>query len=461
MAKDRYEELAAAVDGRVLVPGDEYYDASRTLWNARFDRRPDVVVQCTRPEDVRAAINFARTHDLPLSVKGGGHAFAANTVGEGGLLIDLSPMKGIEIDPEARTARIGAGLKWGEFDPAAQEHGLASPGGTVSTVGGAGYTLGGGAGFLARRHGMAIDNLLSVDVVTADGRILRASVNENTDLFWALRGGGGNFGVATRFEFQLHEVGPEVVAGQVFHRIEDAPVLLRAYRDFMATAADDIQCYPFFLRVPPMDFFPEAYHGQLALDFVVFHAGSDAEAEAALRPLVDLGDPFLSMVGPQPYVSVLQTFDAGLPGGQRYDSRSHDLPAISDEVIDTLMEHLPGMTGEFSSAYLGGLGGAVGRVDPSATAFPHRDAEFSFHIMAGWSRQEQDEEVMSWVQAFHDAMAPHATGGVYVNVLGTNEASRVRAAYGRNYDRLVELKRKWDPENLFRSNHNTPPSGKA
>jgi FAD/FMN-containing dehydrogenase len=459
MSEGHLEELANAVNGSVLVPGDENYDPARALWNARFDRRPDVVVQCEGADDVQASVNFARTRNLPLSVKGGGHAFAANTVGDGGLLIDLSPMKGIEIDPEAKIARIEAGLKWGEFDPLAQAHGLASPGGTVSGVGVAGYTLGGGAGYLARKHGMAIDNLLSVDVVTAGGDFLHASADENTDLFWALRGGGGNFGVATRFEFQLHEVGPEVVAGQVFHRLEDAPDLLRFYRDFMAAAPDDIQCYPFFLRVPPMELFPEAYHGQLALDFVVFHAGSGAEAEAALRPLVERGRPFLSLVGPQPYVSVLQTFDAGLPSGQRYDSRSHDLPAITDATIDTLMEHLPGMSGDFSSAYLGGLGGAVGQVDPTATAFPHRDARFSFHIMAGWSEAEQDEEVMRWVQGFHDAMASHATGGVYVNVLGTNEEARVRAAYGSNYNRLVELKKKWDPDNLFRRNHNIPPTG--
>ncbi len=459
MSESRHDHLARAVRGAVLTPGDAGYDAARALWNARFDRRPDLIVRCTNADDVRAAVNFARDTGLRLSVKGGGHAFAANTVADGGLLIDLSPMKAVEVDPASRTARVEAGARWGEVDPLVQEHGLASPGGTVSTVGVAGYTLGGGAGYLARRYGMAIDNLLSVDVVTADGELRHVSEEHHPDLFWALRGGGGNFGVATRFEFRLHDVGPQVLAGQIFHRFEDAPDVLRFYREFMSEAPEDVQCYPFFLRVPPLEMFPEAYHGQLALDLVVFHARTGDQAEATLRPVVEAGDPFLAAVGPQPYTDVLLQFDVGVPPGQRYESRSHDLPAISDDVIATLMEHLPSMTGELTSAYLGGLGGAIARVDPAATAFPHRDAAFSFHIMAGWTEPEMDEQVTGWTRRLHDALTPHATGGVYINVLGHGEASRVPAAYGDNWERLVELKRVWDPDNLFRTNHNIPPTG--
>lgn len=458
MSQSHRDRLARAVRGAVLAHGDAGYDGARALWNARFDRRPDLIVRCTNAEDVRTAVTFARANGLQLSVKGGGHAFAANTVADGGLLIDLSPMKGVEIDPASRTARVEAGARWGEVDPVVQEHGLASPGGTVSTVGVPGYTLGGGAGYLARRYGMAIDNLLSVEVVTADGELHHVSERHHPDLFWALRGGGGNFGVATRFEFRLHEVGPQVLAGQIFHRFEDAPDVLRAYREFMSEAPEDVQCYPFFLRVPPMDLFPAELHGQLALDLVVFHARTGAEAEATLRPLVETGDPFFAAVGPQPYVDVLKTFDAGVPPGQRYESRSHDLPAISDAVIETLMEHLPAMCGGLTSAYLGGLGGAIARVDPSATAFPHRGAAFSFHIMAGWTEPGMDDEVTGWTRRLHDALTPHATGGVYVNVLGDGEASRVRAAYGDNWQRLVKLKRRWDPDNLFRTNHNIPPA---
>lgn len=451
------DKLADAIHGNVLRPGDEHYEEGRALWNARFDRRPTLIIQCECVEDVQRAVVFSRDNRLSLSVKGGGHSFAANTVGEGSLLIDLSLMKQIEIDPASQRARIESGLKWGEVDPLVQNYGLASPGGTVSTVGVAGYTLGGGMGYLARKYGMAIDNLLSVDLVTADGRVVHASSRENPDLFWAVRGGGGNFGVVTSFEFRLHRVGPEVTAGQVFHRFEDTPDLLRTYSDFMVTAPEEIQCYPFFLRIPPIDMFPEELHGQLALDFVVFHAGVGPEAESALQPLVEAGDPFLSAVGPQPYTSVLQTFDAGLPAGQRYESRAQDFNAITDGVIETMMEQLPGMVGCFTSAYLSAQGGAIARVDPAATAFPHRDALFSLHIMAGWAESQQDEEVTRWVQQFHDAMRPHATGGVYVNVLGTGEEERVGCAYGANYERLAEMKRKWDPDNLFRMNHNIPP----
>jgi len=451
------KELEDSIQGKVLKPVDPGYDEARAIWNARFDQRPDMIVRCEGARDVQESVAFSRDKGLQLSVKGGGHSFAANTVGDGGLLVDLSPMKQIEIDPVSKTARIASGVKWGEFDSLAQNHGLASPGGTVSTVGVSGYTLGGGSGYLARKYGMAIDNLLSVEIVTAEGDLVEASTEQNPDLFWAVRGGGGNFGIATSFEFRLHKMGPEVLAGQVFHRFEDAPNLLRFYRDFMATAPDEVQCYPFFLRVPPLELFPKEFHRQLALDLVVFFAGTGPEADAALQPLVDQGNPFFSAVEPQPYTSVLQTFDSGLPSGQRYESRSHDLHALTDTAIDTMMDHLPGMAGSFSSVYLAAQGGAIARVEPTATAFPHRDAAFSFHIMAGWAEPEQDREVSNWVQRFHHAMTPHATGGVYVNTLGTGEERRVRAAYGVNYEQLVEIKGKWDPFNIFRMNHNIQP----
>lgn len=458
MTEGNLHELMKTLRGNVLEPNDDGYDKARAVWNARFDRRPDVIVRCENAHDIQAAVVFARDRQLRLSVKGGGHAFAANTVADGGLLIDLSAMTGVAVDPTSKTARVEPGVKWNAFDAKTQEHGLATPGGTVSTVGVAGFTLGGGNGYLSRKYGMAIDNLLSVDLVTASGKPVRASNDENQELFWALRGGGGNFGVATAFEFRLHEVGPDVLAGQVFHRFEDAPDLLRFYRDFMATAADEIQCYPFFLRVPPLEIFPEEFHGQLALDLVVFHAETGPRAEATLRPLVEHGDPFFSAVGPQPYASVQQAFDAGLPAGQRYESRAHDLPAINDDAISTMMKHLAGMAGDFTAVYLGAGGGAIARVDSAATAYPHRDAPFAFHIMAGWTQPDQDDEIIGWTRQFSDAMVPFATGGVYVNVLGTDEKDRIHAAYGDNYGRLLELKRQWDPENLFRRNHNISPN---
>lgn len=455
MAELDIRGLSAAMAGTVLLPSDDGYDDARALWNRRFDRRPAVIARCRTAEDVRQAVTFARAHGLELSVKGGGHAFAANTVGEGGLLVDLSLMKGISVDADSRMVRVEPGVKWGELDSVTQKHGLATVGGTVSSVGVAGFVLGGGSGNLTRKHGMAVDNLLAAEVVTADGRIVRTSATEHPDLFWALRGGGGNFGVVTAFDLRLHPVGPEVLAGQVIHPLSEAAGLLRLYREFMRTAADDVQCFAFFFRVPPIPVFPEAFHGQVVIDLILFHA--DAGAEAAFGPLLGVGNPIVSYVSRQPYVEAQKAFDAGIPDGQRWDSRAQDLTDLSDEVIDIVLSRMADLPGEFTSAYFAAGGGAMARVDGSATAFPHRHAPFGFHIMAGWSSPEQDERVTAWAQQLCDALGPHSTGGVYVNILGAGEQHRIRAAYGDNFDRLVELKQKWDPENVFRMNHNIRP----
>jgi len=459
MGDVRIEELSAATQGTVISPGDDGYDEGRSIWNGRFDRRPTAVIRCRDTGDVKAAIDFARHHGLRLAVKAGGHSNAGHSTIEGGLLIDLSPMKGVEVDPRSKTARVQPGVKWGEFNPVAEKHGLATPGGTVSTVGVSGFTLGGGGGYLTRKYGMAVDNLLSAEVVTADGRLVRASDDENPDLYWALRGGGGNFGVVTSFEFRMHDVGPEVLSGQIMHRFEDTPDLLRFYRDFMASAADDLQCYPFFLRIPPIEAFPEELHGQLVLDFVVFHTDAGPTGEAAVAPLLEAGTPFMTAVGPASYSSVMEAFDAGLPAGQLYGSKAHYLKGLTDGVIETIMSHMPGMTGSLTVAYLDALGGAPSRIAETATAFAHRDAPYAFHIMPGWTDHSQDEEVLAWANALHADMARHATGGVYVNLLGPDEEDRIPAAYGVNYDRLVEVKRKWDPDNLFRSTYNIDPAG--
>jgi len=455
MTEPEVAALSAALTGDVLAPSDAGYDDARALWNRRFDRRPALIARCRSADDVRHAVHFARAHALELSVKGGGHAFAANTVGDGGLLVDLSLMKGMSVDAGARTLRVEPGVKWGELDPVTQARGLATVGGTVSSVGVAGFVLGGGSGNLTRKYGMAVDNLLAAEVVTADGRIVRASAIEHPDLFWALRGGGGNFGIVTAFDLRLHQVGPEVLAGQIMHPLSEAASLLQLYREFMRTADDDVQCFAFFFRVPPIPVFPEAFHGQVVLDLIVFHP--DAGAEATFAPLLGFGHPILSYVSRQPYVDAQRAFDAGVPGGQRWDSRAQDLADLSDEVIDVVLSRIGELPGEFTSAYFAPGGGATARVDASATAFPHRHAAFSFHIMAGWSGPADDERVTAWAQDVCDALEPHSTGGVYVNVLGAGEQSRIRAAYGDNFDRLVEVKRKWDPENLFRMNHNIRP----
>ncbi len=449
--------VTAGIERALLEPGDPGFEEASTLWNVRLDRRPDLVVRCTDASQVVAAVRYVRSNGLQLSVKGGGHSYAARSVAGGGLLIDLSPMKQISVDTETRTVTLEAGVTCGELDAATQQHGLATPTPTVSSVGVVGAALGGGSGYLARSYGLTLDNVSSMEVVTADGRQVRASDDEDPDLFWALRGGGGNFGIVTSVQLRLHPVGPEVLAGQVIYPFADAGNLLRFFRDFMAQAPDEFQCYPFMFRIPPIDLFPAETHGQPALDFVLFHA--DPAAADFVRPLRELGRPILDAVAPMPYVGVQQTFDANLPGGQRYYSRAHDLRGISDGAMAAVVEFVPRMKGAFSAAYFDPAGGAIARVEPSATAYAGRHAPSGFHILAGWMEAAEDEAVMSWASDFHQALAGESTGGVYVNLLADDEAERVPAAYGENYARLRELKRAWDPGNLFRSNHNIPPAG--
>jgi FAD/FMN-containing dehydrogenase len=449
------DKLRQAFDGTVLAAGDAGFDQARSVWNARFDRRPDLIARCRTAGDVEQAVQVARDVGLPIAVKGGGHSYAGKSVGNGGLLVDLSLMKEIRIDVQARTVDVGAGVTCGELDQATQEHGLATPLPTVSSVGVAGAALGGGSGYLSRTYGLTLDNIVSVDLVTATGRALQASESEHPDLFWAVRGAGPNFGIATSLRLRLHKIGTEVLAGQIIYPFDKAGELLRVFRDYMAEAPDTFQCYPFMFRIPPIEAFPKRFHGQPALDFVLCHL--DPGATAVVEPLRTLGEPILDTVAPLAYTSAQQAFDANLPPGQRYFSRAHDLPPLSDAAIDTVTTHVPHMQGPFTAAYFDPGGGAIGRIDPSSTPFAGRTASYGFHILGGWMDAADDDTVMRWARAFHDAMTPLATGGVYVNVLGDEEDHRVPAAYGANYARLAGLKTTWDPDNLFRMNYNIEP----
>jgi FAD/FMN-containing dehydrogenase len=448
-AKTLESELSG---GELLREDAAGFDDARALWNVRFDLKPELIVRCPSRDDVKACVAFAGSRGVGLSVKSGGHSYAANTVAAGGLLIDLSPMKEIRIDSEAGTATVEPGVTCAELDAATLVHSLAIPLPTVSSVGVAGATLGGGSGYLSRKYGLTLDNLIAVDVVSADGTELRASDDENGDLFWAMRGAGANFGVATALHYRLRPVRPEMLAGQIVYRFDGAREMLRFFRDFIRDAPGDFQCYPFTFRVPPIDAFPTEFHGEPVLDFVFCHG--DPDAAAFVQALRDLGEPILDVVGPLPYTQIQQSFDAGLPKGQRYYSKAHYLDDLSDAAIDTIATHVPAMKGEFTAAYLEPLGGAIAEVDRAATAFAGRDARYSFHILAGWIDPADDDAVTAWARGFHDDMQAHATGGVYVNLLADDEPSRVPAAYGGNYERLLELKRKWDPDNLFRANHN-------
>lgn len=448
-------DLTNRLDGELMERGASGFDDARALWNMRFDRRPDLISRCQSSGDVKLVVDFAREHGLRLSVKGGGHSYAANSVADGGLLIDLSAMKVVSVDAKARTVTVEGGVTCAEMDAATQEHGLATPTPTVSSVGVIGAALGGGGGYLSRKYGLTLDNIISAEVVTADGRLLRVAEDENTDLFWAIRGGGGNFGVVTSLELQVHEVGPQVLSGQIIYPFDRAGDHLRFFRDFMAGAPEEFQCYPFCFRVPPIDLFPEETHGQPVLDFVFCH--QDPKAAEFVQPLRELGEPILDFVGTSSYVETQTAFDANLPKGQRYTSKAHDLDGLSDGAIDTMVEYVPQMTGALTAAYFDPLGGAIGRVDTSATPYGGRNTSYGFHIVAGWMDVDEDDSVLTWASDFHNAMAAHATGGVYVNLIADDETERIPAAYGDNYGRLVDLKRQWDPGNLFSSNYNIPP----
>ncbi len=453
---ERLQAFEDRLHGALLHPGDDGYGEARTVFNAMIDKYPSHIVRCTGAVDVITAVEFARETGLPLSIKGGGHNFAGTAVCDDGLVIDCSGMDWVRVDPEVRVARVGPGATWADVDHETQAFGLATTGGIVSTTGVAGLTLGGGQGYLAREHGLTIDNLVSADVVTAEGELVHASAERNEELFWALRGGGGNFGVVTAFEFQLHPVGPEVLGGAVFHPYEDARAALEFYREFTAGAPEELACYALIARVPPEEPFPAARQGEPAVAFAVCYAGDTDEGEAALAPLRSFGDPILDGIRPLPYTALQSSFDDGSPEGFRWYSKSHYLPRLPDGAIDILLEHTDPLPGPLTQVALEPLGGAVARVARDATAFPHRDAAYSLGIWPGWAAPENDDEMIAWAREFHKAMAPYAEG-VYVNYLDRDEGDRVRAAYGDNYDRLVAAKREWDPTNLFSRNQNVAP----
>lgn len=461
LKEETTRDFAERLRGPLLYPGDEGYDDARSVWNAMIDRSPAMIARCAGAADVIASVNFAREHELLVSVKGGGHNAAGNAVCEGGLMIDCSPMKSVRVDPKARTAQVEPGVLLGELDHETQAFGLATSTGQVSMTGIAGLTLGGGWGWLSRTHGLTIDNLRAVDIVTADGTLLHASEEENEDLFWGIRGGGGNFGVVTSFAFQLHEVGPEVLAGLIVHPFEEAADLLRFHREFTAEAPDELCCYAAIIGAPPAPFLPEEVHGTTVVVFALCYSGSIEAGKQAVQPLRNAGDPIADLVQPMPFTAVQQMFDADYGPGARNYWKAQLVDPLPDEAIDVVVERADPLPTPDTKIVVEHLGGAIARVDPDATAYRHRDAAFSFHIFPRWTDPEEDENHISWAREFMEAMAPFATEGVGVNFLSQEGNERVKAAYGANYDRLVDLKNKYDPENLFRMNQNIPPTGSA
>jgi FAD/FMN-containing dehydrogenase len=449
----------AGFRGPVLGPGDAGYDEARAIWNGAIDRRPALIARCTGTADVVAAVRHAGERGLDLSVRGGGHHVAGHSLCDGGLVVDCSPMRGVLVDAGKRRAGVRAGVLWGELDAATQRCGLATTGGVVTHTGIAGLTLGGGIGWLMRKHGLTADNLLSARVVTAAGEVVRAGAAEDADLLWALRGGGGNFGVVTRFEYRLHEVGPRVLAGALMWPLEAAPAALRLYRDVAADAPDELTSILILRRAPDLAFVPEELRGRPVLIVAVCWAGDPAVGARALRSLREHGPPLLDRVAPRPYLEHQSMLDPVVPHGLHWYWRSCRLPRLADPVLDLLVEHAGRITSPLSYTVLFQLGGAVGRVAEDATACSHRSAGFDVNVNAGWRPgDEASESHVAWARGLHQALEPHSSG-VYVNFLMDEGEDRLRAAYGTaKLARLAALKARYDPGNVFHHNQNIRPA---
>jgi FAD/FMN-containing dehydrogenase len=443
-------DFATGLRGPLLRPGDDGYDAARQVWNGMIDRRPALIARCAGPADVIAAVRFARTHRLLLAVRGGGHNITGNAVCEGGLMIDLSPMKSVRVDPQARTARAEAGLTWGEYNRETQAFGLASTGGVVSTTGIAGLTLGGGLGWLMGKHGLSCDNLLSADIVTADGELLTASAERNPYLFWGLRGGGGNFGVVTSFEYRLHPVVP-VLAGMVVHPMSQARAVLRFYRDFCRRCPDEMIAAAALMT---------SHDGDPIAVIIAGYIGDLASGEAAVAPLRQFGAPLADTIAPTSYVTLNTLFDAAVPYGgvQRY-WKSSFLKDLGDEVIDIMVARSAKFLSPMSMVLFFHMHGAATRVGRDATAFGLRSDVWDYDVISQWTDPAESAGHIRWTRDFWNAVEPFASGEVYVNHLDAEEATRIREAYHHGYDRLVALKNKYDPTNLFRLNQNIKPTG--
>jgi FAD/FMN-containing dehydrogenase len=452
---------APELRGELLVPASPGYDTARAIWNGAIDRRPALIARCTGVADVVAAVRFAREHELEIAVRGGGHNVAGTAVCDDGIVIDLSAMRAVWVDPGDRTAWVQGGALWGDVDHETQAHGLATTGGIIGHTGVAGLTLGGGIGFLMRKYGLTVDNLLAAEVVTADARIVQASAEEHPDLFWALRGGGGNFGVVTAFQFSLHPVGPTVMAGPVFWAAEDTVDVLRFYRDFVAGAPEELGTVVRLGTIPPLPVIPEHLHWRPAIAVICCHAGALDDGERAVRALRRFGTPLVDLLAPSPYAAFQAGMDDTVLHGWHYYWKATNLAGLSDDAIAVIADHAFAAGSPRSYAAMFHMGGAVARIPADATAYAARDVSHNIIIDAVWLPDEQlTASEPAWARRFLDALQPHRAGGVYVNFLDSDDdPGRIREAYGdRTYRRLAEVKANYDPDNAFRHNKNIAPS---
>jgi FAD/FMN-containing dehydrogenase len=446
----------AGLRGELIRPGDGAYDGARKVWNGMIDRRPALIARCAGVADVIAAVNFAREQRLPVAIRGGSHNVTGNAVCDAGVVIDLSNMKGIRVDPEKQTVRAEGGCTWGDLDHATHVFGLAAPGGIISTTGIAGLSLGGGIGHLTRKYGLSCDNLVSADVVLADGSFVTASEKKNADLFWALRGGGGNFGVVTSFEFRLHPVS-HVMAGPILWPLEKSREALRLYRDFMDKAPEDFNAFFAFLIVPPGPPFPQSLHNKTVCGVVAIYTGLAGEAEKVVAPLRKFGPPVVDFFGSVPYPTVQSMFDGLVPEGLQNYWKADFVNELSDEVIEAHVKHGPGIPTFNSAMHIYPVSGAASKVPKGDTAFFYRDAKYVHVIAAMYPNPSDTAKNVAWVRDYWSALHPYSSGGAYVNFLMEEGEDRIKATYGENYERLAAIKTKYDPTNLFRLNQNVRP----
>ncbi|MCB2147890.1 MAG: FAD-binding oxidoreductase [Deltaproteobacteria bacterium] len=453
-SNEKIKNLKDKVKGQIVLPGDPNYNDVREIWNAMIDRRPAVIVQCAEADDVPHAIAYARDNGLEISIRGGGHNIAGSALCNNGVVIDFSSMRAVKVVAQKRRAYVEPGATLGDFDKAVQAHGLATPVGINSTTGIAGLTLGGGFGWLTRKYGMTVDSLISAAMVTADGRKIQVSEDENPDLFWAIRGGGGNFGIVTEFEFALHPVGPEILAGLIVFPVDQAKQVLENYREFVKSAPEELSIWVVLRKAPPLPFLPVHVHGKEVVVLAIFYAGDIAEGEKLIDPLRRFGNAYGEHVGAQPYVQWQQAFDPLLTPGARNYWKSHNFIELRDGALDSIIEFVGKIPFPQCEIFLGLIAGAANRVSSNAMAYGHRDAKFVLNVHGRWDEAAQDETGMAWARAFFKASAPYASAGAYVNFMTEDEGDRVAAAYGVNYARLKQVKKKYDPKNIFHNNQN-------
>ena len=450
-------EFSQSLSQSLIRTSDSEYDAARSVWNGMIDKKPLMVAMCNNADDIVKCVNFARNQNLTVSIKGGGHSVAGKAVCDDGLMINLSQMNSVVVNTKEKTVTVQSGATIGDMDKETQKFGLATPVGIVSKTGIAGLTLGGGYGYLGRSYGLTSDNLISAELITADGEIIKANESENSDLFWALQGGGGNFGVVTSFKFKCYDVGPNLMVAKIFYPIDDAKKVLTFYNSFAKNAPDELATSAMIIRIPPVEPFPKDIQGKLSI-FVQACYSKDLESgKKVLEPWENFGNPMLRVIMPTPFLDVQTGFDEGMPNGMRYYWKSHFFETLTDDAIDVFVNHTKNIPGVFTIVGFDPFGGAINRVKEDATAFSQRSASYILGIWGGWIEKNEDEKNINWIRELYEKMKPFASGGTYSNFLDKDDDNKVKASFGSNYERLQQVKRKYDPNNFFSNNQNIKP----